>query len=58
VHEPAIILADEPTGSVDREHAGVILDGLMALNSKRKTALVVATHDPAVAERMSRALRL
>jgi putative ABC transport system ATP-binding protein len=58
VHEPALILADEPTGSVDREHAGVILDGLMALNAKRRTALVVATHDPAVAERLSRTLRL
>jgi putative ABC transport system ATP-binding protein len=58
IHEPALILADEPTGSVDREHAGVILDSLMKLNSARGATLVVATHDPAVASRMTRAISL
>ena len=58
VHEPRLIFADEPTGSVDREHAGRILDGLLELNERKGTALVLVTHDPAVASRMSRTLAL
>ncbi len=54
VHEPSLIFADEPTGSVDREHAELILNALLALNAERATALVLVTHDPAVAARLKR----
>jgi ABC-type lipoprotein export system ATPase subunit len=51
---PKLILADEPTGQLDRESAGVVVDVLLAAADKADAALVVATHDPAVADRLSR----
>lgn len=58
VHEPRLIFADEPTGSLDRETASKVLDALLETNKLHKTALVVVTHDPVVAERMGRSLTL
>ena len=49
VHEPAFILADEPTGNLDSETGGRILELLTAVNHELGTALLLATHDPAVA---------
>ncbi|MFI5347562.1 MAG: ABC transporter ATP-binding protein [Elusimicrobiota bacterium] len=57
-HRPALILADEPTGSLDRATAARVLDSLLAVNAKSGAALVVVTHDPMVAERMGRSLAL
>lgn len=57
-HEPPLILADEPTGSLDRETALRVLDALLEANSRHKAALVVVTHDPGVAGRMSRRVAL
>ncbi|MEE8424437.1 MAG: ABC transporter ATP-binding protein [Elusimicrobiota bacterium] len=57
-HEPDIIFADEPTGSLDRETAGTVLDSLLSVNEAHGTALVLVTHDPTVAARMSRTLTL
>ncbi len=57
-HQPEIIFADEPTGSVDREHAANVLDTLLKIRDEAGTALVLVTHDPAVAGRMARTLRL
>jgi putative ABC transport system ATP-binding protein len=57
-HGPALILADEPTGSLDRATAGRVLDELLAANSRSGAALVIVTHDPMVAERMGRRVRL
>ena len=49
VHEPAFILADEPTGNLDSETGGRILELLTAVNHELGAALLLATHDPAVA---------
>jgi len=57
-HEPELILADEPTGALDRESAATTLEALLRVHASRGGALVVVTHDPAVAARMSRVLRL
>jgi putative ABC transport system ATP-binding protein len=57
-HRPALILADEPTGSLDRATAERVLASLLELNAGAGTALVVVTHDPAVAGALSRVVRL
>jgi putative ABC transport system ATP-binding protein len=57
-HRPALILADEPTGSLDRATAARVLDALMGLHARSGAALVVVTHDPATAERLGRRVRL
>jgi putative ABC transport system ATP-binding protein len=57
-HRPALILADEPTGSLDRATAGRVLDSLLAVNKLSGAALVVVTHDPMVSERLGRQVRL
>jgi len=58
VNEPGLLLADEPTGSLDRATAGEIAALLVGLNREEKTALVVVTHDEDLAGRMDRVLRL
>lgn len=50
---PMLLLADEPTGQVDSATAALLLDVLLAEACAAGTAVVVATHDPAVLERMS-----
>jgi putative ABC transport system ATP-binding protein len=57
-HRPALILADEPTGSLDRATAGRVLDALFSVHARSGAALVVVTHDPMVAERLDRRVRL
>jgi len=57
-HGPALILADEPTGSLDRATAEKVLAALLELNARSKTALAVVTHDPAVAAALGRSVRL
>lgn len=49
--DPQLILADEPTGQLDRETAAHVLDVLEAAADASRAALVVATHDPVVADR-------
>jgi predicted ABC-type transport system involved in lysophospholipase L1 biosynthesis ATPase subunit len=58
VNRPALLIADEPTGSLDRRSAESLADLLVELNREEGTALVVATHSPALAGRMGRALEL
>jgi lipoprotein-releasing system ATP-binding protein len=58
VNRPAVLLADEPTGSLDRRSAESLADLLLELNREEGTALVVATHAPALAARMGRSLEL
>ncbi len=50
---PALILADEPTGQLDQATAAHLLDELLAALHDSPVALVIATHDPAVAARMT-----
>jgi len=57
-HGPALILADEPTGSLDRATAEKVLAALLELNARAGTALAVVTHDPTVAAALGRSVRL
>ena len=50
--QPQILLADEPTGQLDRATGQALMDCLLDWLAGSRTALVVATHDPAVAEQM------
>jgi putative ABC transport system ATP-binding protein len=58
VNEPAVILADEPTGELDSTTSDQILDTLRELNRERGVTLVVVTHDPGVAGRADRIIRM
>jgi putative ABC transport system ATP-binding protein len=51
VNDPTLIVADEPTGDLDRENADEILDLLCRLNKEFDKTIVMVTHDPAAAER-------
>ncbi|MCK6587075.1 MAG: ABC transporter ATP-binding protein [Polyangiaceae bacterium] len=53
INDPQIIVADEPTGDLDRKSADDILDLLGKLNKEFKKTIVMVTHDPAAAERAS-----
>jgi putative ABC transport system ATP-binding protein len=55
---PRLLLADEPTGNLDAETGAHIIDLMFELNREQGATLVVVTHDPALAERCQRQLRL
>jgi putative ABC transport system ATP-binding protein len=58
IHEPRVILADEPTGSLDADNSATVLDLLLTAQTELGATLVVVTHDRAVAQRLDRTLHV
>jgi putative ABC transport system ATP-binding protein len=58
VHRPAVILADEPTGALDKDNAAAVVDLLLTAQQSLRAALVIVTHDAGIAARMGRQITL
>ena len=58
VHEPSLVLADEPTGNLDQENAAMVADLFYRLARELETAVVIVTHNPALAQRADRTATL
>ncbi|HTW92789.1 MAG TPA: ABC transporter ATP-binding protein [bacterium] len=58
VNNPAVILADEPTGNLDTTSAAALVDLMVRLSSERKMTILVVTHNQSVADRATRRLHL
>lgn len=56
--EPAVVLADEPTGNLDKETAAGVMDLLVTLNRSRGMSLIVVTHNEEMAGRMHRVIQI
>jgi putative ABC transport system ATP-binding protein len=58
VNQPAILMADEPTGNLDSKSGKEIMELILGLNRDLGTTLIIVTHDPRVAEQTRRVIRL
>jgi predicted ABC-type transport system involved in lysophospholipase L1 biosynthesis ATPase subunit len=58
ISQPAVLLADEPTGNLDRNTSAEVLELLLAMGREHQAAVLLATHDPKVAERCDHILRM
>ena len=57
-NNPSILLADEPTGSLDAKNATILGELLLDINREFGITIILATHSPALAEKMSRRMKL
>ncbi len=55
---PAIVIADEPTGNLDAKNSAIVLDLIRDLRARTGTTFIIATHDPAVAAAAERVIRI
>ena len=58
IQSPALLLADEPTGNLDRSSAAAVVELLLELQAEHNAVLVAVTHSPALAERLGRRFEL
>ena len=58
IHEPTVLIADEPTGNLDSDNGRRILELLLQLNEQSQTAIILATHDESVAHQLDRVVSL
>jgi putative ABC transport system ATP-binding protein len=58
VNDPAILMADEPTGNLDSKSGREIMELILRLNQEKGTTIIVVTHDPRVSEQTQRVIRL
>ncbi|HPC06912.1 MAG TPA: ABC transporter ATP-binding protein [Anaerolineaceae bacterium] len=58
VNDPAILMADEPTGNLDSKSGKEIMELILSLNKDRGTTIIVVTHDPNIAAQTERVIRL
>jgi putative ABC transport system ATP-binding protein len=58
VNDPAIVLADEPTGNLDSQSGDEIMQLLLELNKEKKVTLIIVTHDPKIAEQTGRTVHI
>lgn len=58
VNKPKLVLADEPTGNLDKQNAQQVFDLFLKVNQELGTTLVVVTHDQGLAERFDRVIKL
>ena len=58
VHEPAMILGDEPTGNLDSKTSEEVMQLMFRLNKEKGTTMLVVTHDPEIASRCGRVLHM
>ena len=58
IHDPEIILADEPTGNLDSRNSALLIDTLLQLGKEKNKTIVIVTHEKFIAERTDRVITL